>query len=171
MNIVKVISTSLKDAKRKIKFYLYGRDDVRERLEISPFGIDSNPPNGLSAAYSSTSTGGQGIVLGYVNANQKADVGEIRLYSLDGNNVEANYIYVKNDGNIEIGGNADNMIRFSEMQSAFDELRDDLNNFILIFNTHNHPTAAPGPPSVSPTTGTPSAANMTLAKIDEVKTS
>lgn len=171
MQVVKVISTSLKSAKRLIKFLRYGRADVKENMECSPYGLDSNPIKDTRAVYTQTTSASQSVVIGYVNTMQKADVGEFRTFATNANGVEVFYTWMKADGSMEIGGDSDNMVRFSPLEAEFNKLRDDFNNFINTkYNLHTHPTAAPGPPSVTVTVGTPSTADISGAKIDEIKT-
>lgn len=171
MQVVKVISTSLKSAKRLIKFLRYGRADVKENMECSPYGLDSNPIKDTRAVYAQTTSASQSVVIGYVNTMQKADVGEFRTFATNANGVEVFYTWMKADGTMEIGGDSDNMVRFSPLEAEFNKLRDDFNNFINTkYNLHTHPTAAPGPPSVTVTVGTPSTADISGAKIDEIKT-
>jgi len=72
---------------------------------------------------------------------------------------------------IELNGNGNWAIKFTEMKSAFDTLKTDLNNLITAYNTHIHvttatvgATAVPGVISPTVSTGTPSAADMAGAK-------
>ena len=178
MNITKIISTALKDARRLVKFYRFGTSDVRENYEASPFGLDSNPVKDTVGVFSSTTSNGQGVILGYVHANKKADVGEFRTYATDANGAEVFYTWIKADGTMEIGGDTDNMVRFSELKTAFDQLKSDFDSLVSSYNTHIHTTTATVGPSptifgvISPTTstGSPTTANIDPSKIDEIKT-
>lgn len=78
-------------------------------------------------------------------------------------------IKILNNGNIEINGNADYVTAFDDMKSAFDTLKGDMNTFIGIYNAHNHPTAPPGAVSPPSATGSPSSADMSGAKVSNVK--
>jgi hypothetical protein len=173
-SIVKVISTRLKSAARLIKSLRFGRSDVRETAEILPYGLDSNPVKDTKGYFAETTTSGQSVVIGYVNTNQQADVGEFRTFATDADGVEVFYTWMKADGTMEIGGDTDNMVRYSELESAYNELRDDLNSLVSDYNSHTH--VVPQAPSGSTTsetpipTGSPSAGNITGAKIDEIKT-
>ena len=170
MHIVKVISTVLQDARRLIKFARFGRADIKENFEAMPFGLDSNPIKDTVAAYSTTSVNGQSVVLGYVSTNQKAAVGEFRTYATDSSGTEVFYTWIKNNGTMEIGVNTDNFVRYSELESAFNEFKQDMNNQITtVYNNHIHtaPSGATGTPSVL---GSASSADISGAKIDEIKT-
>ena len=69
-------------------------------------------------------------------------------------------VWLKADGTLELNGSADNAVRFSDLKTAFDQLKSD-------FDLHNHPTAPVGPVS-TPSTA-PSTADIDPAKVDEVK--
>jgi hypothetical protein len=175
MNIVKVISTELTDlSQRLVKFLRLGKSDVRTAIEVGPFGVDSNAPKGTVAAYSDTAVKGQSVIIGYVNTRQEAGVGEYRTYAVDSSGNVAFYTWIKANGTMEIGGDTDNMVRYSELETAFNELRDDFNAHLANWNAFAL-AYVPGSPS---TLGTPptaidsqtSTADITPARIDEIKT-
>lgn len=157
------------DNERVIKVLRLGKDDVQTASESMPFGIDSNPVKDLVAVYAKSSANGENVIIGYLNQNQQAEVGEIRIYSTDVDGVEKTYLYLKNDGTVEIAGDADNMVRFSKLKEGFDQLKSDFNNLISTFNSHMHPEtgATTGPPT---TPGSSSSASIDDSKIDEIKT-
>jgi len=172
MNIVKVISTRITSEIRQIKFLRMGKSDVQETEQIAPHGIDSNPVENMIAIYSPTLQQGEPVILGYINKNQIADVGETRIFSTDEKGELKTFIHLLNDGTMEIGGNGDFMARFNELKSGFDELRGDFNSHVQNYNTHVHPGVTPGPSAtaITPSISTPSAASIDAAKIDEIKT-
>lgn len=173
MNFVKVISTEFNGLKnRVVKFFRYGPSDVQTSLETSPAGIDSNPFKGMIALYAPTSKKGKTVIIGYIKQDQLAAIGELRLFSTDDKGAQKTYIWLKNDGNMEVGGNDDNLVRYSELKKAFDKLKTDLNNFIQIYNAHVHPGVVSGGSSTSstPTVGSVSSADVSGAKIDNIKT-
>lgn len=174
LTLIKVISNAVEAGFRKIKIRRYGNGDVQTASQVSPFGIDAAPPVGMVAVFSETNKKGKPVIIGYLNKSLLAANGEIRLYSLDSDGALATFIWLKADGTMEIGGDADNMVRFSELKTAFDQLLGDHNDLVNAFNTHMHATAGTGPP-VPPTPGTgipatPSIASVDDAKIDEIKT-
>jgi hypothetical protein len=177
MNIVKILSTKINDGKRLAKFLRMGLNDVQENNVAQPHGIDANPVKDMTAIYAQTSVKGESVIIGYINQNQLADIGELRLFSTDNSNEVQAVIFMRNNGDIEINGDADNMVRFSELKAAYDELKGDLNALISAYNSHIHITTAtigatPTPGVIAPTTstGTPSTATIDAAKIDNVKT-
>lgn len=177
MNLVTIISSSFDSFNRlKVKFLRMGKSDVRECLEVSPYGIDSNPIKDMIALYGPTGENGKDTIIGYLNKNRIAEPGESRIFSTDAEGVLQTYILLKNaDGIMEIGGNTDFMVRYSELASAFNELKSDHNSLVTAFNAHMHPTAGSGPPSPptpipSSIPATPSSADISGAKIEEIKT-
>jgi hypothetical protein len=170
INVIKVISTSLDQLSRRVvKFYRFGNSDVATSLEVGPYGTDSNPVKNMVALSVKTGTKGETFVIGYINKQKLAELGEHRTFSTDEDGVLKTYIWLKNDGTIEIGGDSDNMVRFSALETAFNELKGDFNTFIQGYNTHTHPTPSgvSSPPVIG---GTQSAADISGAKIDEIKT-
>ncbi len=175
INVTKTISTSIKSAVRFVKFLRMGKSDVQECRQAAPFGVDSAPTKDMAAIYAKTGEVGKPVIIGYINKNQIADVGENRLFSTDADGNVQFYVHMKNDGTAEVGGDSDNMVRYSELESAFNELRGDLNNLISAYNSHVHPfvgLAAGTAGATSPTgsSGTPSNADITPSKIQEIKT-
>lgn len=174
MDIISIISTTLDNARRFITFERRGRSDIREKNELSPYGLDSNPVEGIKAAFVESSLSGQGVVIGYVNTNQKADVGEFRVFSTDAEGAEQFYAWLKADATMEIGGDADNMVRFSELKTAFDQLKSDFDSLVSTYNGHDHivPQAPSGSTTSAPplSQGASTTADIDPAKIDEIKT-
>lgn len=158
-----------------IKVLRYGKSDIVTPRQYLAHGIDSKPVKGALALYSDTGNKGQLAVVGYLINSDKTKPGEVRLYSTDSSGVEKVAVHLTNDGIIEVGGNVDNMVRYSKLEEAFNELNDKHNALVNAFNSHLHPTAAVGPPS-PPTPvpnvipAIPSIADISGSKIDEVKT-
>jgi hypothetical protein len=171
----RVISTAIDSLSRRvIKFLGFGKDDVQTALESYPYGVDSNPIKNMVAVYSPTSIKGKGVIIGYLNVKQLANVGEFRTFSTDANGNLKFYTWLKNDGTMELGGSTKNLARYQELEVAFNELKGDHNDLVNAFNAHMHATAGSGPPSL-PTPGSgipalPSTADITGSKIDEIKT-
>ena len=168
IRLVKVISSAIASKARTIKFYWRGKSDVRNSEEFSPFGIDGNPLKDMVAICAQTGQDGKTFVLGYVHKNHIAEPGELRLFSMDANGIEKTYQWFKKDGTIEILGDSDNMVRYSKLEKAFNDLKTDHNNLVAAFNIDAAMLASilglPFTPQV------PSVADITPAKINEIKT-
>lgn len=92
--------------------------------------------------------------------------------STDANGLQKFYIWQKNDGTCEIGGNDDNMVRYSKLETAYNIIQDKLNDLITKYNTHVHVGVTTGSGSSGTTTSTETASNgdITPAKITRIKT-
>ena len=134
--IAKVISTQ-EDAeiRRLIKVLGLGTDDVQEVLQAAPYGDDSNPIKNMVAVMSETNDSGESAIVGYINKNQIAEVGEKRIFSTDSDGNVVMSLHLKNDGTAEFGGNSDNLVRFSNTKLVTDELKTDLTNLKSILST------------------------------------
>lgn len=173
MNLVRIISSELNTfGQRIIKVLRYGRNDVQTPLQASSFGVDSNPIKDMVAVYAPTEEKGKTVIIGYLNQNQIANVGENRIFSTDSDGNVVMFLHLKNDGIAEFGGADDFMVRFNELQTGFDELVNDHNDLVQAFNAHVHPGVTAGAASTLITIApeVPSAADITSAKIEEIKT-
>lgn len=175
MDLVKIISTAFDSFKRRVpKFLRKGLHDVQTAFEAAPYGIDSNPVKDMIAIYSPTSEKGKTVIIGYLNKNQLAEVGEFRAYSTNAQGALQTYMWLKGNGDILLGGDASHLTKFEELQTSFNELRDFVNNFITTkYNVHTHTyvnVSAPATTSPSTTVGTTTSVTINSAKADKVKT-
>ena len=165
LNITKVISTSFDDLRRRfIKVLRKGKSDVQTPMEAAPFGIDSNPIKDMIAVYGQTEEKGKTVIIGYVDKNKLAASGETRLYSTDNNGGLKTYVWLKNDGTMEIGGNTKHMVRYEELNTA-------LQNFKTLMQTELGKIQTgiiAGGGSYTPGSLT---IDVSPAKIDNIKTS
>lgn len=84
------------------------------------------------------------------------------------------YIQIESDF-IEVGGDTDFMVRYSELESAFNQLKSDFDDLVGDYNSHQHTYITPLHPSSPGSTtgsqgGSTSSADISGAKIDEIKT-
>ena len=152
-----------------------GKSDVQECRQVAPYGSDSNPVKDMVAIYAPTGEDGKNVILGYVNKDQIADVGENRQFSTDENGDLSFYLHLKNDGTAEFGGNTRTMVRYQELESAFNQLKSDFNTLVTAYNSHTHPyvglaPAAPGNTTPTTSSGSTSSADISGAEITEIKT-
>lgn len=111
--ITKIDSTSVEDGFRSAKVEQYG---MKTADLVQSFGEDSNPISGMMAVFEETDTDGEPIIIGYINPNAIAAVGEKRMYSVDASGNEQAFIWLKNNGDIELNGSSDNVVRYSELE-------------------------------------------------------
>jgi hypothetical protein len=115
ISTAKVKQWSLEKGKRILKLLQFGAKTAKV---AAPFGDDANPIKDMTAIYAETTVNGEPFVIGYVNTNQVAAVGEKRIFSLKEDGSSSTYIWLKNDKTIEIGGNADNAVRFLPLKTG-----------------------------------------------------
>ncbi len=108
----------------------------------------------------------------FIGTFHKEDIepGEVIVYSRDANGDLIAKVYCDKDGNVTINADSDNAVRFSELKTAFDQLKSDFSSFVTTqYNLHMHPTAATGAASLPTITGSSSTADIDPAKIDTIK--
>jgi len=108
---------SLEKGKRILKVLQFG---AKTSKVAAPFGDDANPVKDMTAILAETGVAGETVIIGYINDNQIAEVGEKRIFSLDATGKLSTYIHLKNDETMEIGGNADYAVRFSKLKEGID---------------------------------------------------
>lgn len=169
----KLISTEFdKIKKRIVKVLIYGFNDVRTAPETGPYGVDSNPIAGMEAIYADTAARGKQVIIGYINKNQLADVGEFRIYSTDADGNLKAYAWLHNDGTMDLLGNANHVAQFEGLQSAFNQFRSDFNDLVSKYNSHIHPgvTAGGASSGVTLQQGSDSNADISGAEIARLRT-
>ena len=172
MNLVKVISSQVnKINQRLIKVLRYGKSDIQTPIQATPYGCDSNPIKDVVAVYGKTESDGSTIIIGYLNKNSLAGVGEYRNYSTDEDGVVKFYTWLKSDGTMEIGGNTNFAVKFNELKTEFNALKTSHNNLLTEYKTHVHNVTAVGSPT-APTISTQASntSNIDNAKNDKIKT-
>jgi hypothetical protein len=172
MRIARIISTAIERGKSIIKILGLGASDVQTVINVQPFGMDSRPPKGYRGIFADTESKEDKILIGVILESAIADEGEVRFHSEDSDGAEQAYMYLTKDGELHLMGDSDNAVRFSELQTAFDELKSDFNSFVNTYNAHVHPGVTAGGASTSPTpsSGSTTSADISPAKIDEIKT-
>jgi hypothetical protein len=126
----------------------------------------------MVAVYSNTGEMGQSVIIGYLYKGAIAEVGSVRLYSENG------YVHLRANGNLELLGTAKHMVRYEELETGFNSLKQSVSDLTTAFNTHVHtvvgavPAAPPTAPTVTPplAPAIPPTATITAAKINEIKT-
>lgn len=152
------------DKRRVVKVTRFSLSDVLTALQASPPGIDGGPRKNLKAIFAESMEKGSPVILGYLNKNQLAGAGELRLFSEDGNAALKAYVWLKADGTIEFAGALDNLVRFSKLEDAMTQLADDINAELTKIQTAI--TGLGGAYVMTPIT-----IDISDAKIDELKTS
>lgn len=159
----KIYNSILKNGTRFIKVLRFGKSDVQTPREIAPFGVDSSPIKDMVAIYSETSERGKSVIVGYINPKQVAQPGETRLFSLNFLGEEAATVYLTKNGNIELNGNSDNLVKFTPLNNSVNGFTSQLQTELLAISTA---IATLGGTYVPSTLNF----NITASKADTVKT-
>lgn len=158
--------------KRIVKVQQFG---IKTAATASAFGDDSQPLENTTALFAKTSNNAEPVVIGYINKNQLAGPGEKRIFSVNSDGIVQAYIWLKKDGNIEFSGDDDNLVRYSELKTAFNELKADHNGLAAKWDAFAAAYLPGGPASVglpstlSTETVGQSGADISGAKIDKFK--
>jgi hypothetical protein len=168
----KTISTQITKLYRSIKVLRYGNGDYQTPMEAMPYGFDSNPIKDMVAVYAPTAEKGKSVIVGYLNKNQKAGIGELRLFATDESGTEKFYTWMKADGTMEIGGDTNYAVKFNELKTEFNNLKKSHNDLLTEYKTHVHPgvTVGMGSTGATVSTQTPNTSDIDNAKNDKIKT-
>lgn len=160
-----VVLSRVKDAVAEfVKILRFGKKDIKRADAVLPAGVDSKPVKNDLAIHANTGNDESTVCLGYIRTSNKTNKGETCIYATDqdGNN-RVFELYIKNNGDIHLGGNNDFAVRFNELEEGFNQLRDE-------FDGHSH-TYTPGSNAATTTIGNPSStASISDAKIDNIRT-
>ena len=126
ITISNLLESFKEGAFRAFKVFQFG---LKTASEVSPYGIDSNPRIGnyLDAIFANTSNAGEVFVLGFVQENRFAKEGEIRIFSENSEGKTSTYIWLTNEGKINLGGLQDNLVKYKALAEANLKLQQDLN--------------------------------------------
>lgn len=152
-------SATIEKTKRIVKVLQFGAKTAKE---CAPFGIDSQAIENLTAIYAETTNAGESVVIGYINENALAKEGEMRLFSTDKDGTLKSYLWLKNNGNIELNGNQYTAVRFQELQTA-------LNNQLQLINAELAKISLAGASVGMIYTPTPIQLNLALSESKSVK--
>lgn len=169
--IGKSVTTKIEDGLRKIKGLFFGRTGVNNAYECAPYGTDANPIKDTRIIQIATLKSGRSVVIGCINKDQKAAPGEHRIYATDTDGNTLSDIWLDGDGNVLIHGDADNMVRFSVLESEFNDLKSRFNTLVERYNEHVHLSNGAGNfTNVTLSAANKSTADISGAKIENVKT-
>ena len=135
-------------------------DDIQSVQLMNMAGEDTNPPDDAKVLVASI---GPAFKVAFVTDDDivpTMDIGERKMYSIDAGAIAA-FINLLAGGDIELNGNADWAVAFTDLKTAFDQ-------FVSDFNAHTHSGVTTGV-GVSGAPVTPTAADMTGARVDNVR--
>jgi len=174
MRIVSYISQEIKGAFRIFKFRGYGRNDIATSFLATNFGEDYIPTKDCKMVQiRSTNSQESAIVCSVNKADKSLSVGEKVIYATDADGVIKASIHLRNSGIVEFSNGTDNAVRYSKLESEFNELKGKFNDLVTKYNAFAAAYAPGGPATqgLPPTMqqGIASEADITLTKIEEIK--
>ena len=100
-----------------------------------------------------------------------ANEGALKLYATDSDGTEKGSHLLDNDGTHVINNGEDWAVRYTALETAFNELKGQHNKLQAAFDAHTHPGVESGPSSTGMTaaSGAESSADITPAKVEEVR--
>lgn len=145
-------------------------DDVHTVEYMASSGEDSNPPDGTKVLIIDAGRAYKIAIAADDNIEPSMQEGEKKLYSISGGTIAA-FINFLQTGTIEINGNNDFAVRFNELESGFNEFKTDFNQLVNDYTGHGHFGVQSGTSStgVADTPGTETTADISAAKVEEVK--
>lgn len=127
MRLTKIISTAIVKGSLIIKVLGFGSKDVQTVSSVQPFGIDANPNKNYRGIWARTESAENRILLGILFERATAQPGEIRFYAENDAGSEVYSIHIKKTGICEIGGNADNAVRYQKLDDGLKDVITDIN--------------------------------------------
>lgn len=176
MKIGRFISAVIENGFRFVTFYGTSRSDVLKKIQYTPFGFDSMPTKDVPLVFDESGIRGKGSVLGYAKVVEELNEGDSAMYATDTDGNIVGKLIMLNDGTFKIGGDTDNMVRFTKLEKGFNDLRSDLNSLIGKWNSFctsyvpGSPTTVGLPATLTPSILLESTAEISGAKINEIKT-
>jgi len=117
-------SFEIKQGEKTYKVEQFG---IKTTESVMPFGDDSSIPEGYTAIYLDTENVGDKVIIGCINKNQIAKSGEKRIFSIKPDKSLSIDIYLRDDGKAQIGGNVDNLVRYSSLNTALQQEKNLIN--------------------------------------------
>lgn len=144
-------------------------DDIQTVQLMTQTGNETRPPNGSTVLIVAVGDAWKIAIASDDDIVPSMAVGEKKLYSLSAGSISA-FINLLSTGIIELNGNADFAVRYTALETAFNQLLSDFNALVTAYNLHVHPgvTVGAGSTLVTTSTGSSSSADITPAKVDEV---
>jgi hypothetical protein len=144
-------------------------DDVPEIEIINQAGIKTRPLEGARSIIIRCG-GGYKVSIGVDdNIDEEIEEGEVLIYSNNNGSISAS-VKLLTDGTIEINNGSDFAVRYSALETAFNELNDKYNSHITEYNSHVHSGVTAGSASTAvtvPSTKT-STADIAQSKIEDI---
>lgn len=178
MKLLSTLSSEYDKVKRLVVKVWNGKSRTFTAEEVSSYGVDSRPIKGMVALYTTSEVDGAEVIVGYLNKNRIAELGESRMFSTDDSGIVKFNIWLRNSGELLMGTSSNpseynkHAVEHEALKTEFNKLKKTVNDHIQDYNTHTHPYAnvtTPSTTSVTTSLSTPDTSNIDNAKIDKIK--
>ncbi len=132
ISLSKFKSFTIENGKRIIKSMQFGAKTAKESY---PFGFDSVPHENFTAIYAETSNKDESVIIGYINCNQLAAIGESRMYALGSNKEVVSFLWVKNNGELWLNGSGFSAVRYSNLNTGLQNQKTAINAELIKIQT------------------------------------
>lgn len=181
--IARILDSFKKDGAPGAKVEMFKNDNANARI-FNPPGVDSRPlDKDICFTEDSEDTQGGKDILGFIDPKNEpvSEKGEFRAYARDADGNIVGILYLKKDGSAVIVSDADNAVRYSKLEEAFNQLKSDHNDLVATvkemteaFNTGWIVNPSDGGQALKTILGgitdpANSTADITPAKIDKIK--
>jgi hypothetical protein len=146
-------------------------EDVQEIEVVSLPGIKIRPLEGNRTIIIKCGGGYKVSVAIDDNIDEEIEEGEVLIFGNDNGSISSS-IKLLTDGTIEINSGSNFMVRYNELETAFNELKEKHNALALFVDSHAHTLVTPGSGNSGPVpapSGATSSADITGSKIEEIK--
>lgn len=153
---------------RMLQVQLAEAEDIQDVQLITQVGNESFPEIGSQVIVISINRSFKVAIASDDLIVPSMNTGEKKLYSTAGGVIMA-FINILNSGIIEINGNTDFAVRFNPLNIEFEKLRTEVNAALTILNAHVHTLAGVGTTDPMATPTVLATAEISAAKVNEVK--
>lgn len=164
IEVTKFLDSFISGGNRIIKVLSAGFSSARTGVMVHSFGEDSNPVL-WKPIYAKTANESQPVIIGFVNPSPvNLNKGEKIIFSTDAEGKESFLIKLTNDKKLELGGNSDNAVRYTPLNSGIQQLNIDIQAELVKISTAITALGGAYIPGVL-------SVDISDSKIDEIKTS
>lgn len=148
-------------------------DDIQDIELMRHAGVDYKPPEDSQVVIVEIHPSYRVAIACDDGIEPEAAEGDYEIYGSD-SGAKTSRVKCVYDGQVEVNGTGDWAVRYTELKTAFDQLKTDFDALVGVFNNHQHAYVGAGTGSSDQTTtgaqsGSTSSADMTNSKVDTVE--
>lgn len=150
--------------------------------EYGPYGMDSRAPEDNAVLYDNTERDGDEVIIGVLNKDRKAEIGEVRLFCTDENGAFKFNVWLRADGTLFIGDSdqpssfTNFAVKYNEALAEINKLKTTVDDVVQKWNAFatayvpGGPTVVGSPPTLSTSMVTANNSDFTKMKNEKIKT-